>query len=198
MERLGYSILVGVVQRQERGSCPKIPASTRILVNGTEAALTPDSQSALGCLQAGVELGPFVQDQTVTVNVEEGGRLTGEAVFDGLTPGTAATLTSPADGQLHPGDDIVVRPIPELPADSAEAVFYPLDAPVWKPWGISVEPERLMDGVHVAAPAFTGRAVLVVLFAGTSSFSTASCQGFAICKKEIAATLGPFFVTGVP
>jgi hypothetical protein len=145
-----------------------------------------------------VKLGPFVQDQTVTVNVEEGGRIVGEAVFDGLTPGTAATLTSPADGQLHAGDDIVVRPVPELPADSPEAVFYLLDAPVWKPWGISVEPERLMDGVHVTAPAFTGRAVLVVLFAGISSFSTTSCQGFAICKRWADSTLGPFFVTGVP
>ena len=196
-EQLGYSILVGVVQRPEGGSCPKIPASTRILVNGTEAPLTPyDPQP--GCLQAGVELGPFFQDQTVTVNVEEGERSTGEAVFDGLTPGTAASLTSPADGKLHAGDDIVVRPVPELPADSHEAVFYPLDAPVWEPWGIYADSERLPDGVHVAAPAFTGRAVLVVLFAGTSSFSTASCQGFAICQKEIAATLGPFFVAGVP
>ena len=100
-DQLGYSILVGVVQRQEGGSCPKIPASTRILVNGTEAPLSPDAQSAPGCQQAGVELGPFFQDQTVTVNVEEDGRLTGEAVFDGLTPGTAATLTSPTDGQVH-------------------------------------------------------------------------------------------------
>jgi hypothetical protein len=196
-EQLGYSILVGVLQRPEGGSCRKIPASTRILVNGTEAPLTPyDAQP--DCLQAGVTLGPLFQDQPVTVNVEEGGRIVGEAVFDGLTPGTAATLTSPADGQLHAGDDIVVRPISGLPANSGNAVFYPLDAPIWKPWGIYADSERLPDGVHVAAPAFTGRAVLVFLFAGTASFSTASCQGFAICKKEIAATLGPFFVTGVP
>jgi hypothetical protein len=199
VDGLGYVITVGVVQRQKKvgtdGTCAPLPASTRVAINGYATDLTADATT--GCMWGGLNLGPFLQDQSVAVVVEEGGQVAATAFFDHLTPGTAAALLGPSE--LHAGDDIVIRPVPEVPAEAGHAAFYLLDEPVWQPWGISGTTERRSDGLHVQVPAFTGRAVLTVWGTFSSVLEAeVSCPGFAVCSALSADALGPFFVTGVP
>jgi hypothetical protein len=193
-EELGYSISVEVMPMYQNGKCPDIPSTTRILVNGTAAVLAPDTWTA--CMEAKVQLGPFLQDQTITVNIEEAGSINAEAVYDDLTPGTAATMLPLPSNPLHPGDEIVIRPIPELPSSGGEAVFYPLDT-VWQPYGIIGTTERLLDGLHVQTPAFSGNAIVAV-WNGDFCLPKFTCRGFDICEGSSATALGPFFVVGAP
>jgi hypothetical protein len=193
---LGYHITVVVVQRQQTdGTCAEISGSTRFLINGAVAPLSLNPES--GCMEGTWLLGPYLQDQTLTVAEEEVGQIVATAVFRNLFPGTAATLLGPAE--LRAGDDIVVRPVPDVPAGAGMAVFYLLDDPAWQPGGIHTNPERRGDGLHVPVPSFTGRAVLVV-WGTISSIMNAevTCPGFAACLAESSDALGPFFVTGVP
>jgi len=193
-EELGYSISVEVRPIYQNSKCPDIPSTTRILVNGAAVALSPNTWTA--CMEAKVQLGPFMQDQTITVNVEEAGNITAEAVYDGLTPGTAATIVPPLSGPLHPGEEIVIRPIPELPSSSGTAVFYPLDSD-WHPYGINGTTSRLPDGLHVQSPAFSGNAIVAV-WNGDFALPKFTCLGFNTCEGSAATVLGPFFVVGAP
>ena len=192
---LGYVISVEVMPMFQHGSCPDIPSTTRILVNGTEVALSPNKWS--DCMEAKGQLGPFLQDQSITVKVEGAGSFPAEAVYDGLTPGTAATIFPPLRGPLHAGDEFVIRPIPELPASSGTAFFYPLEDPVWHEFGIVGNTERLLDGLHVRTPAFTGSAIVAV-WNGDFCLPKVACRGFSQCNGTSAPQLGPFFVVGAP
>jgi hypothetical protein len=196
VQAFGYRVDVKVTKKMDGdGNCNQIPEGVRVLVDGVEASFGPDA--AAGCMEAKLTLGPFLQSHAVTALVERDGETVGHASFDGLLPGLGAVLLRPADGQIQAGDDIVVRPLPELPAESAIAHFYPLDGPSWIGAGTYAVTARLLDGVHVLAPAFSGRAWLAV---GTSDAASAevSCQGFAACSGTAAAVLGPFLVTEQP
>jgi hypothetical protein len=199
---LGYTVAVVFLQQPAQGAsgCAALPESTRIRVNGAEIASSLDSS---GCLDTSMSLGPYLQVPAITVEVEERGELIGQARFDQLAPGAAASLTVPADGQVRAGDEIVVVPPPELPTSvPSTGTLCPLDpashggTSSCVPLGRSLE--RLADGLHASMPAFTGRAA--VFFAGTPSVPDArfSCSGFAACVAIADGTLGPLFVTGVP
>jgi hypothetical protein len=192
---LGYAITVGVVQIQRDQVCGPLPAPTRVFIGGYETELAADPET--GCMEGGIVLGPTLREQAVTVSLEEAGKVTATAVFSNLLPGTAATLLGPSE--LHPGDEVVVRPVPDVPTESALADLYPLDDPVWPPHGIYAKTERRSDGLHVQVPAFTGRAVLTVWNTLCDvTAAQASCPGFAACYARCANALGPLFVTGVP
>jgi hypothetical protein len=195
-DALGYTITVSVVQRGRNGACASLPDSTRVLVNGQEAELAANEET--GCMLGSLVLGPFLQDQSVTVTEEKAGQVTATATFKNLLPGTAATLVGPSE--LHAGDDIVIRPVPAIPANSMGlAAFYLLDSPGWDTYGLRGESKRSSDGLHVRVPAFTGRAVLAV-WGQLCDVEAAevTCPGFADCRAGCAGALGPFFVTGVP
>jgi hypothetical protein len=192
-DALGYTITVDVSQRE--GACDSLPDSTRVLINGQETKLAKDET---GCLKGELVLGPFLQDQTVTVTQERAGQVTATATFKNLLPGTAATLVGPSE--LHAGDDLVIRPVADIPANTPGwAAFYLLDDPVWKEDGLHGETKRSSDGLHVQVPAFAGRAVLTVdgLLCDYAA-AEVTCPGFAYCTAICANALGPFFVTGVP
>jgi hypothetical protein len=194
-DALGYTITVDVSQRQQKdGTCASLPDSTRVLVNGQEANLAVDDT---GCIQGNLVLGPFVKDQPVTVTQEKAGKVTATATFKNLFPGTAATLNS---STLHAGDDLVIHPVPDVPASTAGwAAFYLLDDPVWNPTGLQGEVKRSSDGLHVQVPAFISRAVLTIWGTPCDVWAAqVSCPGFADCHATCANALGPFFVAGVP
>jgi hypothetical protein len=194
-DALGYTITVGVVQIRRDGVCGSLPAPPRVVIGGYETDLAADPET--GCMEGGIVLGPTLKEHAVTVTLEEDGRVTATALFSNLLPGTAATLLGPSE--IHPGDDVVVRPVPDVPAEDALAHLYPLDDPVWSPNGIYATTERRSDGLHVQVPAFTGRAVLTVWNTVCDvDAAEASCPGFAVCSARCANALGPFFVTGVP
>lgn len=194
--RLGYWVTVTVTKKLDRdGDCETVSPDTRVLVEGTEASFVPDS--AVGCARAELQLGPFLREKPIAIVVEHQGEVAATATFAGLFPGTAAVLVSPADGLVRAGDDIVVRPVPEVPTAHGSAHFFPLDQPDGKVGAVYGSSERLLDGLHVAAPAFPGRAWLVIRGDGSAD-AAVSCAGFAICIGQAAVTLGPFLVTEVP
>jgi hypothetical protein len=194
-DELGYTIAVAVLQlRRDDSTCGALPSSTRVFINGRQAALTP--QADTGCMGGGQVLGPFMQDQTVTVTVEEAGEVTATATFENLLPGTAATMIGPSE--VHEGDDILVIPVPEMPT-AWSAWFYLLDLPEWRSYALTEILERRSDGLHVRAPSFSGRAVLMLTgVLGDFMAGRASCPGFGVCTASSASGLGPFFITGVP
>jgi len=201
-DALGYTVALLLEQRvpgRPADPCRAAPASTRLTVNDSEVPLTRDPES--GCLVGQFLSAPTLGPLVVTARVEEEGQLVGEVVFDHLMPGTAATLVSPADGQVAPGGEIVIVPPPVLPADAVgRVVFYPLDEGSWQPTGIlSLEHRaRLLDGIHVRAPAFTGPAVLIIKGSPAYVTPAVTCPGLAGCTEIIEATLGPLMLTGVP
>src|SRR5512140_403810 len=183
---LGYWAAVQVTKKlDDNGDCKTIPAATRVVVDGVEAVFAPDA--AAGCMTAEVRSGPFLQSQTVSVDVEQDGRSVGQATFAKLMPGTAATLTSPGDG-LHAGDDIVIDPVPELPARDGSARFYPLDETTWRRSGLPATTTRLLDGMHVQVPPFAGRAWLIVT-TPDDALGEVSCTGVAACRGQAASAL---------
>jgi hypothetical protein len=193
---LGYWVTVTVTKKIDgTGNCQTISAETRVTVNGGEVSFAADSGA--GCAQAEVTLGPMFRGEPVSVVVEHESQAVGHATFSGLLPGTAAALIRPADGQLRAGDDLLVRPVPEAPAGHGSAYFFPLDQPDGKTGGIYGTSERLLDGIHVLAPPFLGRAWLVVRTTDHPG-AEVSCAGFATCFGRAASVLGPFLVTGTP
>jgi hypothetical protein len=194
----GYDMVVLLSQRTSPdNTCPKLPASTTLIVNGGEIAPVFDSGS--GCLDTPIDLGLSPGGGTITVDVREDGDVVAHAEFDALTPGAGATLASPADGMVHPGDDIVIVPPADLPTAmllGSDATFYIVDA------GRSVRlpnaAQRLADGVHVKALSFTGRAAVTVQGMPYIPEPRFSCSGFAACVANADGTLGPVYLTGVP
>lgn len=193
---LGYRVDVHVTKMiDDEGDCATLSGSTKVSINGAEATFAPDSGA--GCMQAYVGLGPFLQDQSVSITLRQHGDVVGQATFDQLMPGADAGLVEPLGGVVHAGDVVVIRPVPKLPTSGPIAYFYPLDEPTWSKVGVYGQTERLSDGVHVRVPSFTGRAWLGVR---TSDYALAevSCSGFATCRGEAAGLLGPILVTEIP
>jgi hypothetical protein len=195
-DQVGYSVFIQLgAYGPTTSACPSWPAAMQFQVDGQEMPLTLDSSCS-----AMITIGPTFQVDPLTIDLLDGATVVAHAEFDDLTPGTKATLVTPADGTFHPGDDILVVPPPELPTGTTDlAVFYPLDPNTWSPMGTAVTPQRLADGVHVTAPALVGRAALA--FDGRPFAQTtdpASCTGFALCSASSSYELGPVLLVGAP
>jgi hypothetical protein len=200
---LGYVVRVFVNQQTRDERCRSFPPSSFVLVaNDERIPLTPSPSSNLNCVANGVALGPYLEAKPVLVQLKEHGEIVAEAHYDGLMPGAAATLVSPADGRVRAGDEIVILPPSSLPtSDPGSATFYPLEAPVWDASGIfaTAPRERRFDGIHVQVPAFVGPAVMVLGSSAPSLLPTVSCPGFASCSTvEIDHRIGPVFLEGLP
>ena len=196
----GYQLAVVIEQVESsiRPTCPTLPTTLRLLINGQE--VPPVFDPTTGCLSTDATLPLTPQIGMVTVDVQDGDRLLAHAEFDGLTPGAGATLAVPADGQVQAGDDIVVIPPPTLPTGQATfADFYPLDdTTVAAQLYPSQSPERLADGLHVPVPAFSGRAAVTFFGMPYVTEPSYSCPGFDFCTADADNTLGPVFVTEGP
>lgn len=163
-EAVGYTITVSLTQRQQDdGSCRPAAPSTRLTVDNVEVPLSRAPVTL--CTKGELVAGPFLQDQILTARLEWDGRAIAEVNFDGLMPGTAARLVTPVDGRVRAGDELIIVPPPELPTSFlGGARFYFLDEPTWRPAGERMPefPRRLLDGIHLTVPQFTGRAILVM------------------------------------
>jgi hypothetical protein len=197
-EALGYTVALLLEQRAVEGACRDAPDSTRLTVDGVDVPLVRDPDT--GCLTGQFLSRPVRGDLAVTARVEEWGELVGEVVFEGLMPGTAATLVRPSDGQVRPGDDVLVIPPQQLPTSfGGWATYYPLEDGAWLPEGILVESSvRDLEGLHVTVPTFTGPAVLIFHGTPVAIVPDVVCPGFAYCTEDVEVTLGPFMLTGVP
>jgi hypothetical protein len=196
---VGYDVAVVLIQRKHGDSCRTAAASTTLLVDGQSIPLTRDPAS--DCLEGKTLVGPLLTEKAVAVRVEEEGQLVGQVSFEGLMPGVAAKLVSPADGHVRAGDDIHIVPPPSLPTSNPElATLFLPEAPVWSPNGFApgTPAERRHDGIHLTAPRFVGSAILV--FDGMPFVPEVAleCPGLFACTANASNTLGPIFLTGVP
>lgn len=201
-DALGYTMFLLTTQlKSEEGLCRRASASTRLTINDVDVPLVRDP--ATRCLEGRLAVGPLLQDHppTFSARLEEDGRPVAEALFDDLLPGTTARLVSPADGRVKAGDELVIIPPQALPTSEAwGSRFYFMDAPDWQPLGVAAPtpPRRLLDGIHVEVPAFTGRAVLIIRGMPFFISPEISCPGFALCTATVATTVGPILLTGAP
>jgi hypothetical protein len=197
---VGYQLAVVIEQVTPFGAtgCPHLPADLHLLVDGTEAPAAYDPAS--GCLLTTVASELTPQVGTVTVDAMDGDRALGHAEFSGLAPGGAATLAVPADGAVHAGDEVVVVPPPDLSTPyEGSAYVYALDDTTvsWSQFPTQLA-DREADGIHLVAPAFSGRAALAFSGMPYGPQPTYSCTGFAICTANADNTVGPVFVTESP
>jgi len=195
----GYTVAVVIMQvtNNARPNCPGLPSNLRLLVGDQE--FPPVKDPSTGCLNTPIQVGPYPQVGTITVDVMAGTDPLAHAEFQGLAPGGGATLAVPADGQVHEGDEIVVVPPPELSAGAdAPGTFFPLDDPgatkLFGPKGAT----READGMHAWVPAFSGRAAVTFFAQPYTPHASYSCSGFDVCIGDADHTLGPVFVTETP
>lgn len=194
----GFNYYVLVEQRANtEGTCDQLPATLQITALGQAVPVALDSS---GCLSSKLAVGPFLQQPSeVVVTIEEDGKMIAQATTSALTPGASATLVSPADGIVHPGDEIIVAPTPGLPSSE---LFYGQIFTLEDPPPPVTELEitaltRLADGIHTRMPAFSGRAALVIQGSPTYiADPMLSCEGFAICTSIASSFLGPVILTG--
>jgi len=195
----GYTVTVVIEQttNNARPHCPGLPSDLRLRVGDQEFA--PVTDPSTGCLNTPIQLGPYPQVGTVTVDVLAGTHMLAHAEFEGLAPGGGATLAVPADGQVHAGDEIIVVPPAELSAGAdAPDTFYALDDPNGPRLFGPQAPRREADGMHAWAPAFTGRAALTFFSQPFVPQASYTCPGFDFCIANADHTLGPVFVTETP
>jgi hypothetical protein len=197
---VGYQMAVVIMQVETnwRPTCPSLPSDLVLLANDQEVPATTDPTT--GCLNTSTTWVVPPPVGTVTVDAKLGTDVIAHAEFDGLAPGSTATLASPANGQVTAGDEVVVVPTPGLPTGEASlAYFYPLDdmtvgASLYPPQA----PVREADGVHVVVPAFSGRAAVTCSGMPYVPQPSYSCPGFDVCTANTDDTLGPVFVTEGP
>jgi hypothetical protein len=198
VDEVGFVYTITLYQPTGAGSgppCDNLPASLQVTGLGQTLPLT---LNAVDCLYTSVITPPTLQPSPVVFTANLDGTMVGQATFDGLTPGAAASLVSPADGVVRVGDEVVISPPPSLPSNTLSlGDVFPLEEVPWPgPQTISSEEVRLADGIHIKMPAFTGRAA--VAFEGSPFLPdpTVNCDGFAVCTATPSDVLGPVFVTG--
>ena len=175
-------------------TCPAL-APSLVVTAGNE--MLPLDLDQFNCWNTKFTTSPILQPSTFTVTAEQDGKMIAQATYDGLTPGVAASLASPADGMVHAGDEVVVAPPPALPSSMLfSGYIYPLEGDPWRPQFTPGFADRRPDGVHTQMPAFSGRAALVILGSPIDPDFVVSCVGFNSCLGLASSFLGPVFVTG--
>jgi hypothetical protein len=201
-DTIGYQVLVDVGWRSRPQDCFPLSPDLRVHVNDFEVPVMPAGDCEFDFL---VKVGAFLADTPVTVTLEDGGTLIGQASFTGLFPGFAAHLVSPADGQVHPGDPIVLSvPSQGYLFDSTYGEVFWRDTPASvPPYSTYLGPGALSaDGQSytLTTPATTGRAALILKSFGSGNYAAAqSCVGFQSCSMlPEYMTLGPALIDVVP
>jgi hypothetical protein len=188
-----YSVWVSQFVGPNQNMCPDLAPSLVITAGSQTLPLSVDK---FNCLDAKLTTTPILQPSTFTVTAEQDGNMIAQATYEGLTPGAAASLASPADGMVHAGDDVVIAPPPELPSSQVLlGSILPLEGDPWRPQDIPGSLERRSDGIHATMPVFSGRAALVLKGSPLDPDSTVSCKGFYSCFGIASNWLGPVFVT---
>jgi len=205
-DALGFNVTLVVNQwRDPELRCTPPPAPVRFTIN--DEVLGPWASHPTDCIDILAPVGPIPTlevPETITIRYEIEERLLATATFHRVAPGLNATLTVPADGVVHAGDEITVVPPPELPTSGpGYPHFYPVDPEPGTPWLIGgvrpLEPAtRLPDGIHVKVPAMTGRVAMVIDGSGELTQADVTCEGFASCSGGIATVVGPVYLDVQP
>jgi hypothetical protein len=196
----GYQLSIDAFWPDRAASCFSLPADLHVTVNDKQVPLMIEGNCGGESL---VYVNGFQQNVPVTIRLEGGGQVMGEAVFDDMFPGAGPFLVSPADGQAKPGDPLVVQlPLPPK-QDFAYAEFFWMEPPAGvPPYHTSGKGTLAADGstFQVMAPTTAGRAAMVVKILSSDAFQAAtSCTGFDSCHGvPETGTLGPFSIDVVP
>jgi hypothetical protein len=202
---IGYEALVDFGWPARAQSCFPLPEHLHVIVNDRELSMYGgDSGDCLWDLL--FRGGPFPDDAPATIRVLDGDRLMGQATFEGVFPGFHARLIAPADGRVHPGEDVVVSVPDGLPGTPAflTAQFYWLDPPAGvPPFGTWAAAELTPDNLSATTkaptvPGLTGRAALIFQVADTATPLAVSCTGFRYCSSRMELVIGPISVEVVP
>jgi hypothetical protein len=196
-DQIGYQVDVDFGWPSRTETCFPLPEDLTVTLNGREVVPEHRGDCEWDML---VRFDAVAPDAPVTVSVQSRDHRWGEATYQGLFPGSAAQLVTPA-GQARAGDPIVVE-IPAgtvLSSSSYGAQFYWLDTPPSQPTFYDYVGAALASdsrSVTIVAPATTGRAALVVRAVFPSDYISAqSCSGFANCLAlPEMETLGPVSV----
>jgi hypothetical protein len=198
---IGYQVVVDVGWPSRPYSCFPLSPDLRIRVNDLEAVPMKTGDCELDVL---VRMGAFLADTPITVRLEDGERLVGEARYEGLFPGFGAQLAGTQAAEVHAGDPIRIA----LPAPAPDAIiaipflYWMNTAPSVPPFHTYVPGSFEADGqtIDLTAPPLTGRAQLVIQSALPGGFGAAqSCTGFSTCAALPAyETVGPIAVDIVP
>ncbi len=194
-DQMGFVYAVSVSQfvSPNQNACPALAPSLVITAGDQTLPLNLDT---FNCLNTKLTTSPILQPSTFTVTAEQDGKMIAQATYEGLTPGAAASLASPADGMVHAGDDVVVAPPPELPSSTVGlGSILPLEGDPWRPQFTAGIPDRRPDGVHTQMPVFSGRAALVLQGSPNDPDFTVTCEGFHSCLGAGSSWLGPVYVT---
>ena len=202
---IGYQALVDFGWPSRPQSCFPLPQHLHVTVNDRELSLFGGARG--DCLwDLLFRGGPFPDNAPATISVLDGDRLMGRATFEGVFPGFQAELIAPADGRVHPGEDVVVS----VPDGLFEVVtflsaqFYWLDPPAGvPPFASSAAAELTPDNVSAttkapSVPGLTGRAALIFQVANTGAPLAASCTGFRTCSSYVEPVIGPVSVEVLP
>ena len=203
---MGFWIQVDVAWPDKAKSCAPLPSKLRVTVNGREAERL-DFSTGECVWDVLYQVGPFTaaMGTAITVRVQDGGKLLGEAFYDSLFPTCAIPLVNPETTQVHAGDRLAFRLPPPRPSDiispSFHGEFYWLDPPAGIPPFYTYGPgERQTDGetILVKLPTLTGRAAMVFEACGLDSVPAKSCTGFSHCSGTSATATAPIELEIIP
>jgi hypothetical protein len=203
IDQIGYQVQVDLTWPDRGTSCAPLPPNLTLHVNDFQAVPMVDNGDC--ATDALISFGPFLSDVPVTVTLQGGDKTIGQAKFDELFPGMGLAVVSPAGGQVHAGDQLVLS-LPSTPNDPLllEAKFYWLDTPASVPpfYSNVYSTDFTIDGqtMSVTTPAQTGHAQLVVQdVLSDVSGEQLSCTGFQFCtSKTDTQTQGPVAIEVTP
>ena len=195
---VGYHIRADVGWIDRLGTCAHIPRGLRVTVNDIEAK---PILSRADCEFDGLfDAGPFTTPGPVIVRAFDGDRLLGEATFEELFRGMQAGLVSPPNGQVRPGDQVVVSGPPVGPAPPYASWYWLGTAPSVPPFHTSSLAETSADASTITATVpdmsgFSGPVAMVINTGQSERVTATTCTGFRNCSLLDRYTLGPIPLT---
>ena len=200
LAEVGYHLQPDVSFIDRAGDCAHIPKGLRVTVNDIEA--TPIGRRAACDVDGLFDAGPFTTPEPVTVRAFDGDRLLGEATYEGLFWGLQAGLVSPPDGQVRPGDQVVVSVPPgkERPTQPYADWYWLGTAPSVPPFFTTSATVLSADGSTITAtvPDISGLSGPVALALRHGYFDrppATPCAGFIYCAISAWYALGPIPLT---
>ncbi len=202
---IGYWVQVDVGWPSRAEACTPIPHTVHATVNDRDAGLVPFEVG--DCVWDMLfAVGPFAAEDPspLVVRVLDGSQVVGQATFTGMFPGFPARLSSPVDGKVRSGDDLVMSLLEPLPADidlfdGAQYVWLdPADSvPPFFVYGrATLGSDR--QSISVTTPSLTGRAAVTIETFYGRIVSADSCAGFTSCAGQPSSTVGPVYVEVLP
>jgi hypothetical protein len=205
VDQIGYQLVIDLVWADRMQGCFPLSPNLRIHIDDN-LVVTPPIEGDCAS-ESLVIVGGVQTEGSTTVTLQDGDRVLGKAIFEGLFPDSGASVTTPAAGQpVKAGDPIeVALPRPSVDTFLAAARFYWTDtAATVPPFYSFVGGTITADGLTfqgTAPTTATGRAAVVVAsFFGEGDFNSATaCTGFQFCNGVPSFEMaGPVSIEVVP